>query len=410
MTRPVTSAPSTSRTGWICVLVAVLLVGAACSDYGAKQALQSGYTPGDPPPIPDRKPQTPAGFLAQSLTAKSLPAADGVAAGAAITREALAPVGVSSTYRVQAGDTVYAVARRFRLPIRAIIDANDLAPPYVLKVGWTMDIPAPRLHQVNAGDTVYGISRRYGVDMAALVRLNGIDAPYNIVLNQQLIIPGPAMNGAPAGRDAPAGIEVAALPGSAGDTAVQSAPSTAPASPGTRPTLAETVPIPKAPAKTPATTTSTVASAKPAQPQMAAIPTPPPRKGGKFLWPVDGALLLGYGPKPGGLHNDGINIAASRGTPIRAAENGVVAYAGNELRGFGNLVLIKHSGGWVTAYAHADVLTVARGDTVERGQIIGQVGSTGNVSKPQLHFEVRKGTRAVDPARLLGPRMTAAAN
>jgi len=96
-----------------------------------------------------------------------------------------------------------------------------------------------------------------------------------------------------------------------------------------------------------------------------------------------------------------VNIAAPRGTPIRAAENGVVVYAGNELRGFGNLLLIRHDGGWMTAYGHAEELLVKRGDRIRRGQIIAKVGSTGNVTSPQLHFEIRRGTRAVNPREFL---------
>ena len=107
------------------------------------------------------------------------------------------------------------------------------------------------------------------------------------------------------------------------------------------------------------------------------------------------------GPKKNGLHNDGINIAAPRGAPVLAAENGVVAYAGNELRGFGNLLLIKHADGWMTAYAHTESLLVGPGDRVRRGQIVARVGDSGSVATPQLHFEIRKGTRAVNPSRLL---------
>ncbi len=114
-----------------------------------------------------------------------------------------------------------------------------------------------------------------------------------------------------------------------------------------------------------------------------------------------GRVVTRYGPASDGRYNDGINILAPRGTPVRAADNGVVAYVGNELRGFGNLILVKHSGGWVTAYAHNQTLMVRRGDRVARGQTIAQVGSTGNVGKPQLHFEIRRGTQAVDPIGLL---------
>ena len=132
------------------------------------------------------------------------------------------------------------------------------------------------------------------------------------------------------------------------------------------------------------------------------IPNPAPRAASTFLWPVRGKVLSDFGPKGSGKHNDGINIAAPRGTPIRAAENGVVAYAGNQLEGFGNLILVRHSDGYMTAYAHGEAMLVERGQTVKRGQTIGRVGSTGNVDTPQLHFEIRRGTTAVDPSKFLG--------
>ncbi|MCP5372712.1 MAG: M23 family metallopeptidase [Hyphomicrobiales bacterium] len=112
-------------------------------------------------------------------------------------------------------------------------------------------------------------------------------------------------------------------------------------------------------------------------------------------------MISDFGTKARGLQNDGINIAAPRGTPVRVAENGVVAYAGNELRGFGNLLLVKHSDGWVTAYAHNDVLLVKRGQRVTRGQVISKVGKSGAVTEPQLHFELRRNNKAVDPTRYL---------
>src|SRR6185369_5258016 len=122
---------------------------------------------------------------------------------------------------------------------------------------------------------------------------------------------------------------------------------------------------------------------------------------GKFLWPVNGKIISPFGPKDGGLHNDGINIAAPLGTPVHAADSGVVVYAGNELRGFGNLLLVRHADGWVSAYAHCDALLVKRGDQVKRGQVIARVGQTGAVRTPQLHFEVRRGTRPVNPNEFL---------
>jgi murein DD-endopeptidase MepM/ murein hydrolase activator NlpD len=118
-------------------------------------------------------------------------------------------------------------------------------------------------------------------------------------------------------------------------------------------------------------------------------------------WPVRGKVIQGFGPKTTGGQNDGINVAVPEGTPIKAAEDGVVAYAGNELKGYGNLVLVRHSNGFVTAYAHASELSVKKGETIKRGQVIGKAGSTGNVTSPQLHFEVRKGATPVDPAQYL---------
>jgi murein DD-endopeptidase MepM/ murein hydrolase activator NlpD len=120
-----------------------------------------------------------------------------------------------------------------------------------------------------------------------------------------------------------------------------------------------------------------------------------------FRWPVRGRIIAGFGPTPNGLQNDGINLAVPEGTPVKAAEDGVVAYAGNELKGYGNLVLVRHANGFVTAYAHASDILVKRGETVKRGQVIAHSGQTGNVTSPQLHFEIRKGSTPVDPSQYL---------
>ena len=125
------------------------------------------------------------------------------------------------------------------------------------------------------------------------------------------------------------------------------------------------------------------------------------RSSSKFSWPVRGKILSNYGAKSSGLFNDGINISAARGTAVKAAENGVVAYAGNEVKGMGNLIIIQHAGGWMTVYAHLDSLAVKRGARVSVGQKIGAVGSTGKVDVPQLHFEIRKGTKAYNPSAYL---------
>jgi murein DD-endopeptidase MepM/ murein hydrolase activator NlpD len=192
-------------------------------------------------------------------------------------------------------------------------------------------------------------------------------------------------------------LESAAPPPSA---AAQPSPSAAPATSDSTTTTANAAPATSAPSAAAAAGSAGAAAAAPTPESV----TPPPRGSGKFLWPVNGKLISLYGVKQGGQHNDGINIAAPLGTPVRAADNGVVVYAGNELRGFGNLLLIRHADGWVSAYAHCDALLVKRGDQVKRGQVIARVGQTGAVSSPQLHFELRKSGQAVDPTTELGPQ------
>jgi len=148
-----------------------------------------------------------------------------------------------------------------------------------------------------------------------------------------------------------------------------------------------------------------VASAPRPQPASyrASTPAPAPAGSASFAWPVTGEVISGFGVARNGERNDGINIAARHNAPIRAAAGGTVSYSG-VLNGYGNLLLIRHANGYVTAYAHADRLLVAQGDYVAKGQVIGYVGQTGDVSSPQLHFEIRSGTAPVDPQRYLSGR------
>ena len=318
-------------------------------------------------------------------------------------------------YTVITGDTVYGIAKRFQVPLRSVIDENQLAAPYVLKPGRILHIPQQRVHVVQAGETLDLIARRNGVDQSALIRLNGIDPPYAVTPGQSLILPAPVQQAsvtagavaAPAGSVMAVPLGASAPPATVAGAAPLPMPTTKPA-----PELPAAAPS-AAPLATPgagtqpataAPTTQTATATDPAAPaSITQIPQPAPRAAGLFLWPVNGKVISPFGSKNGGLHNDGINIAAPRGTPVRAAENGVVVYSGNQIRGFGNLLLIRHSDGWVTAYAHNDTLLVKKGQQVKRGETIARVGSTGNVTQPQLHFELRKGTEAVDPAGYLAP-------
>lgn len=126
-----------------------------------------------------------------------------------------------------------------------------------------------------------------------------------------------------------------------------------------------------------------------------------------FMWPVDGPVISRFGPKAGGLHNDGINIAVPEGTPVHASASGSVVYVGNELRGYGNLLIIRHDNGWISAYAHTKEISVKRGDSVKQGDVVAYVGATGNVDRAQLHFTLRHGKEAVNPEQHLPSTVTA---
>lgn len=277
-------------------------------------------------------------------------------------------------YVVQRGDTVYGIATQFGVPMRTFIERNRLDPPYTLFVGQVLTIPPRPTHVVRRGETVYRIAQMHDVDMSALVRANNLAPPYVIHIGQVLQLPG---------TTEPKEMEAAAAP--------------PPASPP--PQAIPATPPPSAAADVPATASPRVAAAPP--PKAAAIPKPPPRQGRGLEWPVKGQVVMPYGSVAKGMRNDGINIAAKLGTSVRAAEAGVVAYAGNELKGFGNMLLLKHEGGLITTYAHTQEIKVQRGATVKRGQIIASVGQTGSVTSPQLHFEVRQGSKAVDPMTYL---------
>lgn len=266
---------------------------------------------------------------------------------------------------VRKGDSVWAISKRHKVSMRALIEANRLKPPYVVQIGQRLVLPRGTMHTVRAGDTLYSISRRYNTDAYDLARLNNLKVPYKLYKGQKLQVSGYRK----------ARIQKAVL------------------KPGIRtPSVRKTVVATKTKPSKP------VRSSRPAPKSISA---PPPRSGKGFIWPVKGRIVSNFGAKAAGLRNDGINIAAPRGARIMSVENGVVAYAGNELRGFGNLLLIKHSGGWVSAYAHNDTILVKRGDRIKKGQFIATVGSTGNVKKPQLHFELRKGRKALNPFKYL---------
>ncbi len=320
------------------------------------------------------------------LLAIPLAGCDPASLGAPATRPNLSVQGEAVI--AMRGDTVYKLSRRFNVSARGLIEANGLRPPYHLYPGQTIFLPVAGEHLVTRGDTVSTVARRYGLALRDLARANDLSPPYVIRVGQRLRLP----IGAGAGPDLQVGA-VARQKEEVGPTKPVVASAKETARPVAKVPVEERTAIP-----TPIQASATVAPARPSQP--AVLPEPPPLGDG-FIWPAKGKIIAHFGPLAKGRHNDGINIALPQGAPVRAAADGVVAYAGNELRGFGNLLLIKHADGWISAYAHNEELLVRRGAVVKRGQTIARAGATGSARSPQLHFELRKGAQAMDPLRHL---------
>jgi murein DD-endopeptidase MepM/ murein hydrolase activator NlpD len=301
---------------------------------------------------------------------------------------------------VAPGETLETISRQHGVPVSALMQANNITSPAMVHAGDHLVIPrrspsaaaytppttriastapgmpvgAPRtalapttgMHVVAPGETLHSIARLYGKSVMVLATANNIRPDTMVKVGERIIIPGVQPGAVVAPR-----VQAQVAPPSPSLATAESPHSAR-------------VATPEAPAQE-----STIKTAEPA----GGLPS--------FRWPVRGRVIASFGPTPNGLQNDGINLAVPEGTPVKAAEDGVVAYAGNELKGYGNLVLVRHSNGFVTAYAHASDILVKRGETVKRGQVIAHSGQTGNVTSPQLHFEIRKGSTPVDPSQYL---------
>jgi len=267
---------------------------------------------------------------------------------------------------VKRGDTLYSLSKRYDVQLRDLIDANNLRPPYTLRIGQVLRVPISNYHVVKRGDTLYSLSRKYNVDVKTLAVNNGLESPYTLIVGQRL-----AINGY---RNSSSSV-TSTYRSSSGTTSAYRPVTTV--TPQVKPT-------------------TSVSSTQPTQ----STKVSKYRKT-KFAWPVRGSICSRYGTIGKGRANDGINIKAAQGTAVKAADRGTVAYAGNELKGFGNLILVRHDDGWITAYAHNEKLLVKKGQSVARGEKIATVGTTGGVNTPQLHFEIRAGKNPVDPTLYL---------
>ena len=358
-----------------------------------------GYSPAQPAPTS----MAPRPIWQGSSQAQQTPAPV-----AAVVRDAPAapPVQMASgndwsgRVTVKRGQTLYSIARAYNVPVTELARFNNITTRHAVMVGETLQVPgeyqaasapAPRpthgegtAHMVRSGETLFSIGRAYNVSPFAIAEANNLPRNYSVKTGQQLRIPGGAHQIA-RNEAEPAPFE-------------QKSPRQKPQVEQAEP--AEDAAAADAPAET--ADNADQADEQPAADQQApAESEPEPAADAGFRWPVRGKVIATFGQKPNGTRNEGINIAVPEGTSVRAAESGVVAYAGNELKGYGNLVLLRHENGWVTAYAHNKDLFVRRGDTVKRGDVIAKAGQTGSVTSPQLHFELRKGATAVDPTKYL---------
>jgi murein DD-endopeptidase MepM/ murein hydrolase activator NlpD len=352
-------------------------------------------------------PQAPAMETTGSATPRSVAAAGGTFSAAD-----------GQSVIVGTNDTVDTLAARYNVPSREIMRANGLPTPRSLQPGQQVVIPrrmapaavaaapapAPSrpatvaaaqptgtgFHAVRSGETLNSIARKNNIPVTTLAKANNLTTSSQLKIGSRIVVPGMRMASAPvAAQGKPAApVQVAgAKPAPLGATQKPAAVAAAPTAPVV---VASAAPVEKVRV---ATETKEVEKEAKQADATGGLPS--------FRWPVRGRVIAAYGAKTSGKQNDGINVAVPEGTPIKAAEDGVVTYAGSELKGYGNLVLVRHSNGYVTAYDRASELAVKRGETIKRGQTLGKAGQTGDVSSPQVHFEIRQGSSPVDPTKFL---------
>ena len=256
------------------------------------------------------------------------------------------------SYLVVRGDNLYSISKKFKISIHDLIKVNNILEPFKIYPNQNIILPINKKYRIRRGDTLYSISRRYETNVFELSKLNNISNINNIKVGTELIIPAYK------------------------DLKVY---------------------------KNKRIVTNKNLKIKSESNQNNKIKYNKSNKAlkARFIWPVKGKLISKYGKTKEGFYNDGININSKKGSSVISSEDGKVIYSGNEIPGYGNLILIKHNKNWITAYAHLNDVYTEKGKVVKKGEKIGSVGSSGNVRVPQLHFEIRKGKESVDPLRFL---------
>jgi len=321
-----------------------------------------------------------------------------------VTGSVVSVAGPRQVHTVKSGDTLTAIARRFDMSVKELADANDINPDKALKLGAKIRGPATtaKAYSAQSGDTLTAIAKRFNVTLKALAAENDLKTTAAVKKGQKILLPDGYKDKGP--------IKTTTTRPAAPSTTVAQAPA-----PTETPVTTPSAPIPYRPGPSTPRPSAPVA-AMPVNPPPSA-PTRPiiessaaPTEAeiiasgkGRFSWPLRGEIISDFGVKGTGQRNDGLNIRANAGAPVVSAADGEIAYAGNQVPTFGNLVLVKHADGWVTAYAHLGTTDVKMRQQVSKGQQLGTVGSTGGVNEPQLHFEMRYAPTVKDKARPVDP-------
>lgn len=355
--------------------------------------------------------------------------------------------GSANTIEVQSGDTLYGLSRQHGVSVEQLMTANDLST-HTLQPGQQLVVPsdgaatvrkpvrtamaerssslsasppaadAPGTYTMQPGDSLYAIARNHNVNYSELQRHNGITDSDVRRLRPGTVLKIPGADGA--SGPAVAEAEPSAAPAMTASASTQVSPqpsATPPPSETLRAASNDAVAAEKA---TASSTPKVLNGDKPKaaeEKQVAALDAPGQTNDAPstsvqsssgnvsgLRWPVEGRVISPFGPRNDGTHNDGINFAVPVGADVHAADAGEVIYVGDELKAYGKLVLLRHDNGWVTAYAHNNDLLVKRGQKVRRGDVVAKAGKTGPVDQPQLHFELRQDSKAVDPTSFMEKR------
>lgn len=307
----------------------------------------------------------------------------------------------AGTYKVRSGDTFASIARALGVSQKSLAEANDVADTSKLKEGQVLHMPGAGYDSIDSASDPYGSLK---AEKAAALDQSANDP---VAKDDEVARPAakPKKPKVVAALDRKPVVGEAEAASNSGDGFLADEAATAPVKPAVQKPVVKDEPaaVADGAADSPvATKKDKVAKADPAVAADEAGNAGDDAKsadaaGSGFRWPVRGRIVSKFGKLEDGSQNDGINVAVPLGTDVHAAEEGTVAYAGSELKGFGNLVLVRHADNWVTAYAHNQSILVKRGDKVTRGQVIAKAGKSGSVDQPQVHFELRKGSRPVDP-------------